>query len=91
MFNMFGGIPTKEDLEKMDKMDLVSEKDKGLYNKYIVKKVSGKELGPCIVMEFKDPIARKAIYTWAREMLNEGYKNVFIDTMRALKAHQNEK
>lgn len=65
------------------------QKKEGLYNKYRVKKLNGKEVGPCIVMEFKDPLARRAIYLWAREMLEEGYTKVYIDTLRTLKEHQN--
>jgi hypothetical protein len=66
----------------------MNKKQLGLYQKYRVKKLNNKEVGPCIVMEFKDPLARRAIYAWAREMLEEGYTHVYIDTLRKLKEHQ---
>lgn len=68
---------------------MAENKHLGLYDKYKVKKLNGKDPGPCIVMEFKDPLARRAIYAWAREMLEEGYTKVYIDTLRKLKEHQN--
>ncbi len=65
------------------------DKKRGLYNKYKIKKLNGKEVGPCIVMEFTNPFARKAIYLWAREMLDAGYTDVYIDTLSKLKEYQN--
>lgn len=50
------------------------EKSTGLYQKYIVKKIKNpdKEMD-CIVLEFDDPIARRAITFWANLMHEDGY------------------
>ena len=50
------------------------EKNIGLYKKFRVQKVGNptKKID-CIVLEFDDPIAQKAINFWADEMHNAGY------------------
>jgi len=50
------------------------EKNRGLYKKFHVQKLSNptKEID-CIVLEFDDPIAQKAIMFWANEMCINGY------------------
>ncbi len=52
----------------------MSDKEKGLYQKYRVKKVGKpREEMDCIVLEFNDPIARHGIRTWAHLMHVRGY------------------
>lgn len=49
------------------------DKNRGLYEKYSVKRNDGQELGYCLVLEFKDPNAKTAILAYARTMEQEGY------------------
>jgi len=52
----------------------MGDKTKGLYQKYVVTKISdSKKKMDCIVLEFNDPIARDAIRYWAGLMIVEGY------------------
>lgn len=59
-------------------------KEKGLYKKYHVERIDSKPVNDCIVLEFKDPIARKAIKHWAFLMRTEGYKELYRDVMDKL-------
>lgn len=61
----------------------MSEKEKGLYGKYEVKKITNptKELD-CIVLEFDDPNARYGIYHFAIKCHNEGYQQLAADIYR---------
>lgn len=57
-------------------------KDEGLYQKYIVQKISNPDKKiDAIVLEFDDPIARVGITHWAQAMLAKGYKQCFRDVM----------
>jgi len=59
--------------------------EKGLFRKYQVIKISnpGKVIDG-IVLEFDDPIAHEAIWTWANNMRDAGYSDVFNDVMDKL-------
>lgn len=51
----------------------MSDKTKGLYQKYSVSRNDGKEISQgCFVLELKDPKARKAILAYAEEVEKEG-------------------
>lgn len=63
----------------------MSDKERGLYNKYNVSRTDGKPITGCaIVLEVGDPIARPAILRWAEEMRRAGYKQVWFDTVTEL-------
>lgn len=49
------------------------EKEKGLYQKYKVEKLNGKELGECIVLEFNDPNGREGIKAFAAAVGRAGF------------------
>jgi len=52
----------------------MSDKEKGIFHKYDVIKISNPEKAiSCIVLEFDDPIARVGIRAWAAEMEKNGY------------------
>ncbi len=61
------------------------EQNKGLYQKYEVKKLTNpaKEID-CIVLEFDDPIARIGIAAWADEMERFGYISAANDAREKL-------
>ncbi|MBS1586935.1 MAG: hypothetical protein JSS82_15475 [Bacteroidetes bacterium] len=65
-----------------------SEREKGLYQKYEVKKLSkpDKKLD-CIVLEFDDPINTPALMCWAYSMRENGYHQVFADVCGKLQNH----
>lgn len=69
----------------------MSKKDVGLYQKYKIKRTDGKPVSLAIVLEFHDPIARVGIYNWAREMMRQGYTQVYHDVMKELHIWKNEK
>ena len=74
-------------LLEVELIKIVEEKEKGLYKKYDVFKAGTKEeVGDCIVLKFKDPIARSALYTWASAMYHNGFPEVHRDIMDILKA-----
>ena len=60
----------------------MSDKTKGIYKKYEVKKLTNpsKKID-CIVLEFDDPIARQGIRSWAHTMLANGYVQVAAETL----------
>jgi hypothetical protein len=62
----------------------MSDENLGLYDKYIVTRTDGKDMKDCIVMEFKDPIARIAIQAWACRMFDAGYKKLYYDVQEKL-------
>lgn len=68
--------------------EVLSEKEKGLYQKYEVKKLSNqaKKLD-CIVLEFDDPICVPALMCWAYTMKENGYHQVFVDVCERLQRH----
>ena len=58
------------------------EKDKGLYRKYDVTKISNPTKPiDAIVLEFDDPIARRGIRAWAVAMLQAGYLECAKETI----------
>ena len=59
-------------------------KEEGLKEKYLVTRTDGKPVGDCIVLEFKDPIARRGIEEWAIRMLVAGYTQVYYDVNEKL-------
>jgi hypothetical protein len=64
----------------------LSEKEKGLYSKYYVKKISNPDKKiDCIVLEFDDPIGRVGIKAWANECEKQGYLNLSKDILEKLK------
>jgi len=64
-----------------------NRKDKGLHDCYEVRKLNGKPLGRCIVLEFDDKIARRAIKAWSYYMREEGYELVANDIVEILKEY----
>lgn len=58
----------------------MKDKNRGLYNKYHVQKISNPEKKiDAIVLEFDDPIARRAIRPWANSMIYAGFNKVGHD------------
>lgn len=58
-------------------------KDKGLYQKYKVTKISNpKKKITAVVLEFDDPIARVGIKAWAKELGKKGYVHCASDVLR---------
>lgn len=56
------------------------KKAKGLLLRYKVERVDGKTITDgCMVMEWKDKNARRAIYAFARAVEADGYKNLAMD------------
>jgi len=65
----------------------VSEKQKGLYRKYLVQKLTDPEKKlECVVLEFDDPVARVAILAFARAAQVAGYRLLAEDLHRKLLA-----
>lgn len=61
------------------------EKEKGLYQKFSVTKLSNpNKVVDAIVLEFDDPIARQAIAFWSIVMMGCGYLKVASDTLGKL-------
>lgn len=65
-------------------------KERGLYQKYIVEKIDSDEPVDAVVLEFKDPIARMAIQSWACKMYEAGYINLYYDIQNKLDAYKNK-
>lgn len=66
-------------------------KNKGLFQKYYIEKISNPEKQiDAIVLEFDDPIAREGIWSWAIEMRNNGYYKCYSDTIDKLNSYQQE-
>ena len=65
------------------------EKSKGLYQKYVVKKINNpdKEID-CVVLEFDDPIARDGIWAWCGAMKRNGFVKCAEDTMKKLDSYR---
>lgn len=60
-------------------------KEEGLKNKYEVSRVDGKPIEHgCIVLEWDDPSARKAIKTFALSVQEQGYKKLAADLFHRL-------
>lgn len=65
------------------------DRDKGLYQKYKVKKISNpKKQIDAIVLEFDDPIARVAIKAWADEMYKNGFHVCASETLSKCEAYE---
>lgn len=54
-------------------------KERGLYGKYRVERVDGKDIGRCIVLELDDPNAWPALLTWADTVEADGYEALAAD------------
>lgn len=61
------------------------DKNRGLYEKYSVKRNDGQELGDCLVLEFKDPNARAAILAYANTVSDVGYEPLARDIKKRLR------
>lgn len=58
----------------------MNNKNKGLYGKYKVERVDGKEIkNGCIVLELKDPNSRKGIRAFSNAVLMDGYTKLSDD------------
>ncbi len=66
----------------------VDLKDKGLMQKYNVSRVDGKLMSDCVVLEFKDPIARAGIKAWCDEMDKNGFSMAAHDARRMLAEYE---
>ena len=66
------------------------DRQRGLYNKYTVKRNDGKKLGACIVLEFKDPSARHAIRAFADAVRADGYNTLANDLLAQCTYHENQ-
>jgi hypothetical protein len=60
--------------------------ERGLYEKYRVKRTDGQDVGPCIVMEVKDPNTWPALLTWADTVEAAGYGPLAEDTRAMVEA-----
>jgi ribosomal protein L37AE/L43A len=49
------------------------DRNKGMYAKYRVKRLDGKEMDSCIVLELTDPNSWPALRTWADTVEADGY------------------
>lgn len=68
----------------------MSDKNKGLYHKYNVTKLSNpNKVVDCIVLEFDDPIARIGIEAWAVAMEEAGYDALASDVADKLVEYEN--
>lgn len=54
--------------------------ERGLYEKYRVQRTDGQEVGPCIVMEVRDPNTWTALLVWADTVEAAGYAALAADT-----------
>ena len=60
-----------------------NNKQKGLYQKYEVKRQDGKQIASgCFVLELKDHKARKALLTYASEVEKEGGNDDLVYDLR---------
>lgn len=58
----------------------MSDKEKGLYQKYIVERTDGKPIkGGCLVLEFGDKNAASAINEFAKTLRADGYEKLADD------------
>lgn len=55
------------------------QKLEGLKTKYKVSRTDGKQIDNCVVLEFKDGIARAGIRAWSHAMRERGYTKVADD------------
>ena len=53
---------------------MADNKDRGIYGKYRVERVDGKQIDRCIVLELDDPNAWEALLTWADTVAEDGYE-----------------
>lgn len=67
----------------------MADKNKGLYQKYYVKKLSNPDkVIDSVVLEFDDPIAHAGLWPWAVEMRECGYYEVYSDTIDKLNKYE---
>ena len=63
----------------------MSDKKKGLYQKYEVKKITNPDkVMDCIVLEWDDPRARKGIRAFAEACQEDGFHALAADLFRRL-------
>lgn len=73
-------------MELPDKDETKTNQEQGLYGKYRVERVDGKERGPYFVLDIvHDPIARHAFQYYADEA-EDKYPQLAADMRRMLKA-----
>lgn len=66
-------------------------RDRGLFQKYIVTRVDGKPMpAGCIVLEWKDPNARKGIRAFADACWDSGFKQLAVDLRDKLDGYDDE-
>jgi len=68
----------------------VKDKTKGLYTKYIIKRVDGKSFTGAIVLEWDDPDARVGIAAYARQLKEKGYVGFASDLERMLSSYKDQ-
>lgn len=61
---------------------------KGLYGKYRVERVDGKDPGECIVLQLDDPNSWAALRTWADVVEAAGYGPLAVDTRRRVDTYE---
>lgn len=66
----------------------MNDKNKGLYQKYKVERVDGKEVNDAIVLEFKDPHAREGIRAFRDSVLIDGYQALACDLTYKLEEYE---
>lgn len=66
----------------------MNEKEKGLFKKYdVVKMTNPSKKVDAIVLEFDDKLSHDAIWEWACTMWDNGYKQLYNDTVTKLIAN----
>lgn len=60
------------------------DKDRGLYDKYIVERTDGKTLGPCVVLELDDPNSWEALTLWSNTVRKAGYEELGLDVLQLI-------
>lgn len=70
----------------------MSEKNRGIYQKYHVERVDGKPIkgGLCVVLEVGDPNTWDALRTFAKTVRNDGYDRL-ADNLELIVSEQEKK
>lgn len=68
-------------------LDMDNKINKGLLNRYNVTRTNGKEVGECIVLEFKDENARQGIWAFAQTCYRAGYKKLADDLLKKVQSY----
>lgn len=64
-----------------------ADKERGMYAKYQVSRVDGKPMTPGVVLEFKDPNARKGIAAYSKAVREDGYERFADDLDEQLREY----